>query len=198
MTAGSSLIGEHQVLSRTVVNQTVTLSIPQSPSPGRQIIDENFQSYSIEFSYMQDYAGNTSHPNEFSYKMMQNLFDIRGGYPIIRAGGSTQNRAIYYPNQTQAVILTFDSPGEDQPDSVTIGPDWMQSFQQFPKGTKYIYGLNFYDNSTGEMPVLFDDQTGLQQTVLEAKDAWDAIGDDIYAFEIGNEVDGTLSICLFC
>lgn len=129
---------------------------------------------------MQDYAGNNTHPNKFSYQMMKNLGDIRGGYPIIRAGGSTQSRALYYANQTEAVNLTFTNPGDDQPSALTIGPAWMQSFQQFPEGTKYIFGLNFYDN-----------QTGLDQTVLEARAAWDALGSNIYAFEIGNEVDGT-------
>jgi hypothetical protein len=49
----------------------------------------------------------------------------------------------------------------------------------FPQGTKYIYGLNFYDGDIG-----------LQQTLDEAIPAWKALGDNIYAFEIGNEVDG--------
>lgn len=56
----------------------------------------------------------------------------------------------------------------------------MQSFHQFPKGTKYVYGLNFNDG-----------ESGLLQTVLEARYAFGAIQDDLYAFEIGNEVDGT-------
>lgn len=55
----------------------------------------------------------------------------------------------------------------------------MESFQQFPKGTKYIYGLNFYDG-----------ESGLEQTVSEATTAYREIGSHIYAFEIGNEVDG--------
>ena len=112
--------------------------------------------------------------------MMQNLCDVSGSCPIIRAGGSTANRATYYPNQTEALIAVFNTPGEDQPDSVSIGPAWFESFQQFPNGTQYIFNLNFGDN-----------KTGLDQTVLEATPAFREIGEALYAFEIGNEVDGT-------
>lgn len=110
--------------------------------------------------------------------MLQNLKDISGSFPIIRAGGSTQNRAVYYPNQTEALNETFTNPGDDQPSALTIGPAWLESFQQFPNGTQYIYGLNFYNGSSG-----------LDQTVLEAIPAVKDIGTALYAFEIGNEVD---------
>lgn len=42
------------------VNTTVSLQIPSSPPPWRQVIDARYQSYSIEFNYMLDYAGNQS------------------------------------------------------------------------------------------------------------------------------------------
>lgn len=164
------------------INKTIRLSVPTFPQRGRQVVDANFQSYSIEFSYMLDYAGNDSTPNHFSWRMLRNLYSIRGEYPIIRAGGTTQNRAVYNASQTEAYIATFGSD-PDQPSSLTIGPTWIQSFQQFPKGTKYIYGLNFYDGDYG-----------LNQTLMEAANAWDAIADDIYAFSIGNEVNGSLCI----
>lgn len=38
--------------------ENVELDIPSSAPEGRQIVDANFQSYSIEFSYMLDFAGN--------------------------------------------------------------------------------------------------------------------------------------------
>jgi hypothetical protein len=85
-------------------------------------------------------------PNLFSKQVVQNLYDISGAYPIFRIGGSTQNSAVYFPNQTQAIIDPFDSVASDQPSKSMIGPAFMQSFQQFPKGSKYIYGrptLNF-------------------------------------------------------
>jgi hypothetical protein len=92
--------------STPVINRTITLDVPSSPPEGRQIVDAAFQSYSIEFSYMQDYAGNETNPNHFSYKLLQNIASISGAYPIIRAGGSTQNRTIWVENQTLAIIPT--------------------------------------------------------------------------------------------
>lgn len=39
---------------------TRTLDIPSTAPAGRQVIDANYQSYSIEFNYMLDFAGNNS------------------------------------------------------------------------------------------------------------------------------------------
>jgi hypothetical protein len=82
-------------------------------------------------------------PNLFSKQVVQNLYDISGEYPIFRIGGSTQNSAVYYPNQSEAIIDPFDSVASDQPSKSMLGPAWMQSFQQFPRGTKYIYGRTY-------------------------------------------------------
>ncbi|KAI1431874.1 hypothetical protein GGR50DRAFT_35531 [Xylaria sp. CBS 124048] len=63
----------------------------------------------------------------------------------------------------------------------------MQSFKHFPRGTRFIYGLNFF-NEVNE--TLFNVGHGLDQCLLEAHTAYTALGDSLYAFEIGNEVDG--------
>ncbi|KAF7617386.1 hypothetical protein AFLA_005427 [Aspergillus flavus NRRL3357] len=119
--------------------------------------------------------------------MLQNLYDISGAYPIIRVGGSTQNAAVYYPNQTEAIIAPFSSVAADQPSHSFLGPSWLESFRQFPNGTQYIYGLNFF-NPVNE--TYLEVGNGLDQCVLEANAAHKAMGDSLYAFEIGNEVDG--------
>jgi len=129
--------------------------------------------------WQQACTNSQSHPNTYSHQMLQNLGDIAGVFPIIRAGGTTQNRNTYIANQTEALIARFSTPGADQPASLTTGPAWFESFQQFPKGTRYIYGLNFYDGEEGK-----------EQTVLQAGAAYRGIGKDLYAFEIGNEVNG--------
>ncbi|KAJ5960282.1 family 79 glycoside hydrolase [Penicillium vulpinum] len=161
------------------------LKVPSSPPAGRQIVDANYQSYSIEFSYMHDYAGNDTHPNEFSLRMLKNLEKISGAYPIMRIGGSTSNRAIYDANQKEAVIPTFDRPTDDQPSRLTIGPSWMESFHQWGKDIKYIYGLSFYDQNSS----FIDGRDGIDETAIQAKVAYDSLGDQLYAFEIGNEMN---------
>ncbi|KAI0140536.1 hypothetical protein GGR57DRAFT_487880 [Xylariaceae sp. FL1272] len=169
------------------ITNNITLTPPKAPAPGRQVVDGAYSSFSIEFSYMADYAGNDSYPNTFSKQVVQNLKDISGEYPIFRVGGGTQNSAVYYPDQTEAILDPFGSDASDQPSHSFLGPAWFESFKQFPEGTKYIYGLNFY-NPTNE--TLFDVGDGFDQCILEAAAAYDALGDSLYAFEIGNEVDG--------
>lgn len=118
--------------------------------------------------------------------MIQNLKDISGAYPVLRVGGTTMNKVVYNASQTEDVILTFENPTDDQPSRLTIGPSWMETFQQFPKEIEYIYGLSFYDANSS----LIDGRNGIDETVAEAKLAYDALGDRLYAFEIGNEVNG--------
>lgn len=125
--------------------------------------------------------------------MVQNLYDISGAYPIIRVGGSTQNRAVYIANQTEGAILTFSSAADDQPSLVTIGSAWMESFQQLPQGTQYIYGLNYFNQSDLSLAEHWTSGDGLQQAIDEAVLAYKAIPEYLYAFEIGNEVDGTIT-----
>ena len=43
------------------VGRQIELQIPDSPAEGSQVVDAAFQSYSIEYSYMLDYAGNFSY-----------------------------------------------------------------------------------------------------------------------------------------
>ncbi|KAI1752140.1 hypothetical protein F4782DRAFT_158599 [Xylaria castorea] len=169
------------------ITNTIVLSPPGSPAPGRQIVDAAYSSFSVELSFMADYAGNDTHPNLFSKQVVQNLYDISGAYPIFRVGGSTQNSAVYYPNQAEAIIAPFSSPAADQPSKSMLGPAFMQSFRQLPAGIQYIYGLNFFNP---ENETLFNVGDGLVQCVLEANAAYSALGDSLYAFEIGNEVDG--------
>ena len=101
---------------------------------------------------------------------------MSGAYPIIRAGGATSSIAKFVADQKEALIAKFDSPTSDRPSKVSIGPTWIESFQQFPE-TKYIYGLNFNDGGAG-----------LDQAVLEATNAYAGLGNSLYAFEIGNEL----------
>ncbi|OJZ84289.1 glycoside hydrolase family 79 protein [Aspergillus luchuensis CBS 106.47] len=168
------------------VTREINISPPASPRPGKQIVDAAYQSFSIEFSFMADYAGNDTHPNVFSRQVIQNLYDISGAYPVFRVGGSTQSSAIYYPNQTEAIVDPFSSVASDQPSHTLIGPSWFQSFRQFPNGTQYIYGLNFF-NTVNE--TYYNIGNGLDQCVLEANAAYETMGNSLYAFEIGNEVD---------
>ena len=79
------------VLAQQVVGQGQPLAVPYSPSAGAsEPVPKDVSSFSIEFSSLVDYAGNTSHPNEFSLNLLSNLRDATGTFPRIRVGGTTQ------------------------------------------------------------------------------------------------------------
>lgn len=110
--------------------------------------------------------------------MLQNLKDISGSAVPIRVGGTTANHAIWTPNQKEAIIQNFATPGADQPTNVTWGPQYLESFQVFPKGTKYTIGVTFDSGKKGE-----------NASVAEAAAFYNGIGKNLFAIEVGNEFD---------
>lgn len=111
--------------------------------------------------------------------MLQNLKEITGSAVPIRVGGTTANHAIWTPDQKEAIIQNFATPGADQPANVTWGPKYLESFQVFPKGTKYTVGITFDSGESGE-----------NASIAEATAFYKGIGKDLFALEVGNEFDG--------
>lgn len=113
---------------------------------------------------------------------------MSGSPIIIRAGGSTQNIAIYNASQPHAVEnywngstnVGLSGATTDQPSLTSIGPRWFEAFQTSPVGTRFIYGLNYRDNTTA----------GVAATVEVARVVWETLGPEIvYGFELGNEME---------
>jgi len=66
------------------------ICVSANPENASSPLLEGYVSYSIEFAFFPDYAGNTSSPNSFSYNLICNLKGIQGIPPYIRVGGNTQ------------------------------------------------------------------------------------------------------------
>lgn len=49
------------VLPRDTENESIILDAPSTAPEGHNVVDASFQSYSIEFNYMLDFAGNNSY-----------------------------------------------------------------------------------------------------------------------------------------
>lgn len=62
------------------------------PMPGKDSspVPNDLQSFSIEFAFFPDYAGNKSHPNEFSMNLLDNFKAATGVLPKVRVGGTSQ------------------------------------------------------------------------------------------------------------
>jgi hypothetical protein len=69
--------------------QRHAIDIPQ-PFNASLAVYQDFQSFSIEFSFFPDYAGNQSNPNTFSKNLIENFKNVTGVYPKIRVGGTSQ------------------------------------------------------------------------------------------------------------
>lgn len=85
----STLLGLSMLLHGEQGQQEDVITVPSHPKDSKPVAND-LQSFSIEFSYFPDFAGNNSHPNEFSKTLLGNLKDITGLPPVIRVGGTTQ------------------------------------------------------------------------------------------------------------
>ncbi|KAF7192882.1 Beta-glucuronidase, partial [Pseudocercospora fuligena] len=154
------------------------ISIPEHAPPDAGVPLDSFVSFSIEFSYFPDFAGNLSHPNTFSNNLLENIAKHSGSKPLVRVGGSSQDNAIFDASQEQAVILNFASPTDDQPANLTFGPKYFESYHTWPK-TSFIHGFNLKANTSENHAALLE----------SAKYACHSLGDQLYAWELGNEPD---------
>ncbi|KAJ5951122.1 uncharacterized protein N7479_009535 [Penicillium vulpinum] len=145
-------------------------SFPKNSSP----VPRDLQSISIEFAYFPDYAGNKSHPNKFSKNLLQNFKSITGVAPKVRVGGTSQDHAIYFPDQEENVKLFYRNPTDDQPIQINYGPTYFESYHTLGK-IKYVHGLNMNQNYSTE------------QLELAATEACTSIGPQLHLFELGNE-----------
>lgn len=110
----------------------------ESTSP----IFDAFMSFSIEFVFWPDFAGNKSHPNRFSDNLLENLGQLQGVRPYVRVGGNTQDYALYDESLPYAVNGTYDlKRSKDYPTTIDIGPSFFESYSTF-NNTKFTHGFN--------------------------------------------------------
>ncbi|KID89366.1 glycoside hydrolase family 79 protein [Metarhizium guizhouense ARSEF 977] len=125
-------------LTRTAAE---TYNIPSNPTVSGQPFD-SFVSYSIEFSSFPDFAGNHSHPNKYSYNLINNIHAISNNYPVIRVGGNTQDFALYNASQPASLVGVVDpDKSPDYPTTITIGKSYFESYRTWP-GVRFSHGFN--------------------------------------------------------
>ena len=158
--------------------QVVKVTVPGQAFSTAGIPLDNFLSYSIEFSYFPDYAGNATHPNTFSNNILENIAKYSGSRPFVRVGGSSQDNAYFVASQKEASILRFATPNADQPANLTFGPAFFESYHTWSE-TKFIHGFNLKANSTADRQAVID----------SAKVACRSLGGQALAWQLGNEAD---------
>ncbi|KAJ5802526.1 uncharacterized protein N7503_004976 [Penicillium pulvis] len=161
------------------VTQSYSHSNPLTiPAPGKHSdpVERDLQSFSIEFAFFPDYAGNRSNPNKFSEHLLENFQRITGVYPRVRVGGTTQDKSKYYPDQEEGIQLVFAKPTDDQPSEIKYGPAFFESYHTLGN-IKFSHGLNMAQNAS------------LHQLQLAAVEACTSIGPQLEMYELGNEWD---------
>jgi hypothetical protein len=63
--------------------------VPGLSSAGEPVL-ESFVSFSIEFAFFPDFAGNKSAPNVLSKNLLESIGELQGSLPNVRVGGNTQ------------------------------------------------------------------------------------------------------------
>ncbi|KAJ5653850.1 hypothetical protein N7490_000853 [Penicillium lividum] len=149
------------------------LNVPK-PLKDSKPVSRDFQSFSVEFAFFPDYAGNQSHPNKFSKNLLANFESITGVFPKVRVGGTTQDKSNYFPDQEEGIKLIFQKATDDQPYQINYGPAFFESYHTLGN-INFFHGLNMNQNSS------------MEQLAEAAVVACQSIGPQLELFELGNE-----------
>lgn len=141
------------------------ITVPSSAPPSAVPVDPSLLSVSLEFFAFPGYAALPTTAN-----CLANMAALRGAPPAVRIGGTTQDRATFYPNLNEAVNYTVASPA-DAPTSLTFGPPFIALAAQLPG--EVTLGLNRQ----------LDNRSASLAAAVLAKQTMP----NLFAIELGNE-----------
>jgi Glycosyl hydrolase family 79 C-terminal beta domain len=126
--------------------------------------------------------GNTSHPNEYSNNLLNNLGNLTGTKPYIRVGGSSADEAVLDTNLANATTHKQDTGLPSGPQQqLKYGNSYFQSFGTWPDA-RYIYDFNMAFNVGDDADTGFSSLNGTIPLICQAL----ADGRFLY-WEYGNE-----------
>ncbi|KAJ0114001.1 glycoside hydrolase family 79 protein [Diaporthe amygdali] len=168
----TTAVGSSTALPQSSNDGAVQVNIPTSAAGASIPHSPSFQSFSFEPAFWVEFFGNASEPNELTFGLLSRLIE-RGAEPIIRPGGITQDSMIFNASAGDPVRTTNAAGGVYR---TTVGPEYFQdqSWDNFPKGTKFVSTLNFGNNS-------IDIAQGMAVASVQYQK------DKIEYFELGNE-----------
>jgi hypothetical protein len=182
-----ALIGLQHAAILVDAADSIAWTIPSTVlSNASQVLDPRFAGFGIEFSNLFSYTGTAASPNTFSQNLIANLKAVAGVAPLFRIGGNTQDYMIYDSSFTGS-YFGQNSDATEEPqltdwvpfNEYNYGDELFKALGTFPTTSQFIFGLNLaYD--------LSDYITRITST---ASAVIDALGDNVYSFEIGNEPD---------
>lgn len=108
--------------------------------------------------------------------LLHGISNVTGKATPIRIGGTTSDQT-YIVDSLPGNVTSLERTKPSTQWNVTAS--WFSTFSDyFPEGTEVIYCLNLADNSSN-----------WANTQEQASAVWDALGDKLVMFELGNEID---------
>ncbi|VUC26096.1 unnamed protein product [Clonostachys rosea] len=165
---------------------SITITSPENlPTGASAVVSHDFASFSFPAHFFVDYAGNSTHPNQFSRDILDLLYSKTGAHPFIRVGGTSTDRLWYNASQKIGAYNWWNESGTATtqygiPDMIYVGPSFFDGFHNFP-GTRWSWQLN--------MGNTFGKTGGLENALEVAKIVVDNVRGNLESFEIGNEPD---------
>jgi hypothetical protein len=173
------ILGLLATAAKSKVQATHTIPVPSTvPTSASHPIDPSFPGFAFEqasfYNYSFDVNGN---PNTFSQNLINSVLNRTGGTPLIRVGGTSGDRGRFNAQQQSPTncSATERGPcfgGSGHP-SLSLGPTYFEAFKNFP-GAQYEFMVPLHGRD-------------LNNTLEWTKAGLDAIGNNLYALEIGNE-----------
>lgn len=121
----------------------VMLDIPETAQGASIPHSSSFASFSIDPAFWVEFFGNASTPNPLTFRLLNLIWD-HGGQPNIRPGGITMDSMIFDASAGNPVRTTSPDGGVYR---TTVGPEYYESWSNFPNGTKFVSTLNFGNES---------------------------------------------------
>lgn len=151
-------------------DSTLKLNVPESAAGASIPHNNSFASFSFEPAFWVEFMGNASNPNNLTLRALDRIHE-HGGNPLIRPGGITMDSMIFDPDGDDVTRVTSEKGGVYR---TIVGPGYYKSWNNLPKGTKFISTLNFGNESLE-----------IARDLAVASVTYQ--GDKIAYFELGNE-----------
>lgn len=113
-------LGGSAALAKRSNDDIVQVDIPASAAGASIAHSASFQSFSFEPAFWVEFFGNASEPNGLTFELLSRLVE-RGGKPIIRPGGITQDSMIFNASAADPVRTTNAAGGVYR---TTFGPEY--------------------------------------------------------------------------
>lgn len=143
MARKTGLLATGAVLIAGANAHAINLDVPRTAAGASIEHNPSYTSFSFEPAFWVEFFGNYTQPNKFTFGALNTLVQ-HGLRPRIRPGGITMDSMIFDSEAGNPVRTTNEDGGVYR---TTVGPEYYESWSNFPDGTEFVSTLNFGNDS---------------------------------------------------